>query len=114
MSSSSASSRANFLLDIEFEVNGYTINGAYSTTSGMLVGKVEDVNLKALAPDDITAFIPDITIDSVVAVYNTKTNDSYLKTDLGLNLTLHDLPFIGSRIPQADNFGLICKLHWGH
>jgi hypothetical protein len=97
---------ANFLLGVEFEIKGYTINGAFEATSGILAGRVDDINLKALAPDEIADFIPNITIDTVQAAYNTKTGSSYLKTDLGIDISLLDLPFIGSRIPQADNFGL--------
>lgn len=97
---------ANLLIGVDFEVKGYTISGAYEASSGLLAGRVDDVNLKKLAPDAIADFIPNITINSVVCGYNTKTHDSYLKTDLDIDISLKDLPFIGSRIPQADSFGL--------
>lgn len=106
MSSNSAQTKAHFLLDVEFEVNDHAINGVYSPTMGVLAGRVDDLNLKALAPDDLAEFIPDITINSVQAMYDTKNKSSFLTTDLDLDLSLHDVPLIGSRIPAADKFGL--------
>ena len=105
-STSDAATKAHVLLAIDFEVNGYTLSGAYETTEGILAGKVDDVALKELAPADLVPFVPAVNIDQVAAFYHTHNGNSAMLADLGFELDLHDLPFIGSRIPAQQTFAL--------
>ncbi|NQZ09147.1 MAG: hypothetical protein HRT35_18475 [Algicola sp.] len=106
--------KPKYMIAADFKVNGHTLSGIYETESKMVAARLTDFNLKTLAPDDVADFIPDITVNSLLYAFKPAQPDAedpiaasqLIKADLGFDISLADLPFVGDQIPQAEMFAL--------